>query len=117
MYRSADHVFFVDSQGLYWYLPEGTWTNVENGVEPEIFNTRDIAICTQQPIKIVLLARLMAHHKGHILSQVVAHLQPNIWSMIEIHLVGTGFGHLVKELKPRCTVIDHGFVDRDHIGS
>jgi glycosyltransferase involved in cell wall biosynthesis len=117
IYRKADHIFFVGSYGQYWHLDSDYWTEVENGVEPEMFQTRKAIVGAQRPIKLVLLARLVAHHNGILISKAIRKLEPAIRSQIEVHLVGSGFEKLKEELLPLCQIKDHGFVDRNNIGS
>lgn len=116
IYRKADHIFFVGSYGQYWHLDSDNWTEVENGVEPEMFQMRKATVGAHRPIKLVLVARLVAHHNGKLLSKAIGQLEPAIRSQIEVHLVGSGFGQLKLQLEPLCRIEDHGFVDRKHIG-
>jgi len=116
VYRAADHVFFVGSYGQYWQLGRGNWTEVENGVELEMFDRRDTKIGTARPFRLVLLARLVAHHNGDLLSDAISKLAPPLRDQIELHLVGSGFEALKAQLDPQVRVKDHGFVSRENIG-
>lgn len=116
IYRTADHIFFVGSYGQYWHLESDNWTEVENGIEPRMFKKRKVRAGSYRPIKLVLVARLVAHHNGILLSDAIGQLKPTVRSQIEVHLIGSGFGQLKLQLDPLCHVEDHGFVDRDHIG-
>ncbi|HIG21939.1 MAG TPA: glycosyltransferase family 1 protein [Henriciella sp.] len=115
-YRNADHVFFVGSYGQFWQLSEDNWTEVENGIEPELIQPRSSRIATGNRLRVVLLARLMAHHKGHILPAAITRLPPRIKERLEIHLVGSGLEQLERDLAPLCHVENHGFVSREEIG-
>ena len=116
VYRKADHVFFVGSYGQYWGLDAENWTEVENGVEPSLFVRRDTEIGKSRPFRLVLLARLVAHHKGNLLSEAIGLLSPSLRGQLEVHLVGGGFEQLKVELQPFVRVEDHGFVPREKIG-
>ena len=116
VYRVADHVFFVGSYGQYWQLDSENWTEVENGVEPGLFVRRDTRIGGNRPFRMVLVARLVAHHKGSILSEAFARLEPSLRDQVELHLVGAGFEALKAEFASLVRVKDHGFVSREAIG-
>lgn len=118
VYRTADHVFFVGSYGQYWRLASNNWTEVENGVEPELINRRHEKIGGRhRRLRLVVLSRLVAHHKGHLLPAAINRLEPSVRSRIELHLIGTGFDEIKHELELICRVKDHGFVSRDAIGN
>lgn len=117
LYRKADHVFFVGSMGEYWNLSAENWTNVENGVEPTLFQSRERPAGQGDTLKLVLVAKLMAHHRGSLLSEAIGELDPSLRDRVEVHLVGSGFDVLRSELAPLCPVVDHGFVARDEIGA
>lgn len=116
VYRVADHVFFVGSYGQYWQLESDNWSEVENGVEPALFVRRETRIGGSRPFRMVLVARLVAHHKGSILSEAFARLAPSLRDQFELHLVGVGFDALKAELASLVRVEDHGFVSREAIG-
>ncbi|KEO54700.1 glycosyltransferase family 4 protein [Thioclava pacifica] len=116
VYREADHVFFVGSYGQYWQLDTANWTEVENGVEPNLFTERQVPVGRARPLRLVLLARLVGHHKAHLLPEAFALLDPDLRDQIELHLVGSGFEQLKEDLRPLVRVEDHGFVSRDAIG-
>jgi glycosyltransferase involved in cell wall biosynthesis len=117
LYLKADHVFFVGSYGTYWKLPSNNWSEVENGIEPEMLQSREVPVCAGNPIKIVLLARLVAHHKGQVLADALKHLSREQLNHLELHLVGSGFDQLKLDLDQVVEVVDHGFVGREEIGA
>ena len=116
IYSKGDHVFFVGSYGQYWQLSSQNWTEVENGVEPEMFCERDAPPLSGSPIKVVLLARLVAHHKGSVLVDAIKSKEPSVVKSLELHLIGSGFEEVESGLGQILPVVNHGFVGRDKIG-
>lgn len=116
IYTKADHVFFVGSYGQYWKLTTQNWTEVENGIECEMLQGRSQPPCAGKPFKIVLLARLIAHHKGSLLVDAIKEASLSVQNSIELHLIGSGFEQIKLDLKHLLNVVDHGFVDRSGVG-
>jgi len=116
LYTKADHVFFVGSYGQYWKLPSNNWTEVENGIERKMLQGRAQPPCVDKPFKIVLLARLVAHHKGSLLVDAIKEASLSVQNSIELHLIGSGFDQIKSDLEDVVKVVDHGFVGRDEIG-
>lgn len=114
-YASADHVFFVGSYGRYWKLPRNNWTEVENGIEPEMLRRRKKPTASTGAIKLVMLARLVAHHRGSLIVDAIPRLSSKTRDNLELHLVGTGFDQIHQELSGLLPVIDHGFLARDQV--
>ena len=116
IYTKADHVFFVGSYGQYWQLSSQNWTDVENGIECEMLQGRAHLPCADKPLKIVLLARLVDHHKGSLLVDAIKGTSLSVQNNIELHLVGSGFEQIKADLKLLVNVVDHGFVGRSCVG-
>lgn len=116
VYTKADHVFFVGSYGQYWQLTTQNWTEVENGIEREMLQDRARPPCADKPLKIVLLARLVDHHKGSLLVDAIKGTSLSVQNNIELHLVGSGFEQIKADLKLLVNVVDHGFVGRSCVG-
>ncbi len=99
IYTKADHVFFVGSYGQYWRLSSQNWTDVENGIECEMLQGRAHLPCADKPLKVVLLAHLVAHHKGSLLVDAIKEAPLSVQKSIELHLIGSGFDQIKADLK------------------
>ena len=97
IYSKAEHVFFVGSYGDYWKLPDTNWTNVKNGIEPELFSIDLPPKPQTPPLKLCLLARLVGHHQVDVLIDANKSLDPQIAKQVELHLIGSGFEVLIAE--------------------
>lgn len=112
VYRTAAHVFFVGSYGDYWKLPSANWSNVENGIEQRFIeqffglNKR-----VDKPVNICLVARLVSHHQIDVLVESIRFLTDEERKGIHLHLIGSGFDYLKKELSELAVISNHGFVD------
>lgn len=113
--QSVTHVFFVGSYGRYWKLRKPNWTEVENGIEENFeFNEPRAARCGA-PLRIVMVARLMPHHRAQLLTEALLLLEKTQRDTIEVHLIGTGFEVLIEQISPLCEIHDHGFLNRKSI--
>lgn len=116
MLSRAHYVFFVGSYGQYWKLPNQNWMEVENGIEKTFRVSSPQVREHGSPLNLVLLARLMPHHRGELLVEALAGLDATTRQSIVVHLAGTGFDELRKELDQICKTVDHGFVQRSGVG-
>ena len=113
-YKLSAHTFFIGSYGDYWQLKASNWSNVENGIESTFI--RDVSkksIDLDQKLNLGLIARLMSHHQIDVLSAAIIHLNDDVRDALRLHLIGSGFEQLTKDLGGLVEVVNHGFLDRE----
>lgn len=115
-YRLSCHTFFVGSYGLYWGLRGDNWSNVENGIEQSFvhsFERHEKKVT--DVINIVLIARLMPHHKPELITRGFKGVPASVRHRLRLNLVGSGLDRLVAELEGVVEVRNHGFLDRGRL--
>jgi glycosyltransferase involved in cell wall biosynthesis len=113
-YSMAAHVFFVGSYGDYWRLDRKNWSNTENGVEREFFVTAQaLEKKVGKTLHLAFVGRLMPHHRPEILVAAVKKIEPLYRDNFCLHLIGSGFETLKRNLDGLIDVTDHGFLDRE----
>ena len=117
IYKKADHVFFVGSYAKYWKLNSNNWSEVENGIEIELFPSRELPPCSKLPIKLAFLAKLTAHHQADLLEKAINNIPQEFHKNFELHLIGSGLDNLRNKISPGIKTINHGFVKRKDIGN
>lgn len=117
IYKIADHVFFVGSYGQYWKLNSDNWSEVENGVEIELFPRREFPSCSKLPLKLAFLAKPVAHHRLDLLEKALNNIPKEFHKNLELHLIGNGLSDLSKKILPTIKTINHGFVKRKELGN
>ena len=116
IYKKADHVFFVGSYGQYWKLDTSNWSEVENGIKPEDFPSRNFPACSKRPIKLVFLGKLTNHHNIGVLVDAIKITPLSYHKEFELHFIGSGLQNLKVNIPLSIKTIDHGFLERSKLG-
>jgi len=115
VYTRASHTFFVGSYGHYWKLNSSNWTNVENGIEAELFTSDLPTKPAVPPLRIAFVGQLMKHHRFDVLLQALNELSRENLSQVELHLIGGNFNHHGISFPADLKVIHHGSLSRQDL--
>jgi len=111
-YGLSSYTFFIGTYGDYWKIKKNNWSNVENGIEPDL--VEKIKSTTKEIFDVCFVGRYMSHQRLDVLVDSFNDIKNK--DLIRVNLIGTGLEMVQKKLiEKNINVVNHGFIERRNL--